>query len=146
MVTTTLDLPITVVPAFEVLMETSRRLIDEDLGLFNIAVIVVHMACEVVTERKFAQAFTTKNLQYLQGSVTDCLNGYSLANDRNRNLYVVMTGDEVHKAAFWSKFKESADRRNQIMHKGLSVDKAAAEESYHAAEKFIAPLLQSSSQ
>jgi len=57
MVTTTLDLPITVVPAFEVLMETSRRLIDEDLGLFNIAVIVVHMAYEVVTERKFAQAF-----------------------------------------------------------------------------------------
>jgi hypothetical protein len=38
-------------------METSRRLIDEDLGLFNIAVIVVHMAYEVVTERKFAQAF-----------------------------------------------------------------------------------------
>lgn len=146
MVTTTLDLPITVVPAFEVLMETSRRFVDEDLGLFNIAVIVVHMAYEVVTERKFAQAFTAKNLQYLQGSVTDCLNGYSLANDRNRNLYVAMTGDEVHKAAFWSKFKESADRRNQIMHKGLSVDKAAAEESYQAAEKFIAHLLQSSSQ
>lgn len=78
--------------------------------------------------------------------MTDCLNGYSLANDGNRDLYVAMTGDEVHKAAFWSKFKESADRRNQIMHKGLSVDKAAAEESYQAAEKFIAHLLQSSSQ
>jgi hypothetical protein len=56
----------------------------------------------------------------------------NLANERIRELYVALTGDEVHNAprGFWSKFKDSATRRNKIMHEGLTVDKAAADESY----------------
>jgi len=126
------------VPYHQSLMTEARRLIDE--GQFNLAVIVVHMACEIATEQKLSEAFTTKELQYLQEPVMDFLNGYNLAapHNKTRNLYVSLTGDEVHKCQFWSKFKKSATRRNQIIHKGARVDKAAAEESYKAADALLA--------
>jgi hypothetical protein len=118
-----------------VLMNVARSLIDQDQ--FTIAVVVAHMACEVATEQMLSQSFSTKGLEYLKDSVTEFLNGYSLLNNRNRKFYVALTGDEVHKAAFWSKFKESAKRRNKIMHEGLTVDKAEAEESYKAADDLL---------
>jgi hypothetical protein len=118
-----------------VLMNVARSLIDQNQ--FTIAVVVAHMACEVATEQMLSQSFSTKGLEYLKASVTDFLNGYSLYNKRNRKLYVALTGDEVHKATFWSKFKESARRRNNIMHEGLTVDKADAEESYKAADDLL---------
>jgi hypothetical protein len=118
-----------------VLMNVARSLIDQNQ--FSIAVVVAHMACEVATEQRLSEAFTTKGLQYLKDSVIEFLNGYSLANDRIRKLYVTLTGDEVHNAGLWSKFKESATRRNKIMHEGLTVDKAAAEESYKATNDLL---------
>src|ERR1700730_12094948 len=96
-----------------VLVNVARSLIDQ--GQFSIAVVVAHMASEVATEQRLSQSFTTKGLKYLQEPVTDFFNGYSLHNNRNRNLYVALTSDEVHKAAFRQKFKESATRRNKIM-------------------------------
>lgn len=117
------------------LMSVARNLIDQ--GQSSIAVVVAHMACEVATEEKLSEAFTVKGLQYLQEPVMGFLNGYNLAHDKIRDLYVSLTGDEVHKAGFWSKFKESATRRNKIMHAGLTIDKAAAEESYKAADNLL---------
>jgi hypothetical protein len=117
------------------LLSVARSLIDQ--GQPSIAVVVAHMACEVATERKLSEAFSAKGLQYLEESVTDLLNGYNLSNEKNRKLYVSLTGDEVHKAGFWSKFKESATRRNKIIHEGLNVDTAAAEDSYQAADNLL---------
>jgi hypothetical protein len=48
------------------------------------------------------RTFTTKGLDYLKESVIALLNGSNLANDRIRKLYVALSGDEVHKTAFWS--------------------------------------------
>jgi hypothetical protein len=118
-----------------ILMNLARSLIDE--GQFSIAVVVVHMACEVATEQKLSEAFRTRGINYLQDPVTDLINGYNLGNDRIRNLYVALTGDEVHKAVFWLKFKESTSRRNKIAHEGLTVDKAAADDSYKASDDLL---------
>jgi hypothetical protein len=127
---------LTAVPYHQSLMTEARRLIDD--GQFNLAVIVVHMACEIATEQKLSEAFTTKGFLELQEQVMAFLNGYNLAaNNKIRKLYVSLTSDEVHKCQFWSKFKKSATRRNQIIHKGVRVDKAAAEESYQAADALL---------
>jgi hypothetical protein len=117
------------------LLSVARSLIDQ--GEPSIAVVVAHMACEVATERKLSEAFSAKGLQYIEESVTDFLNGYNLANDKNRKLYVSLTGDEVHNSSFWARFKESATRRNKIIHEALTVDKAAAEDSYQAADQLL---------
>jgi len=118
------------------LLSLARVLIDEDRS--SIAVIVAHMACEIATERSLSEAFVTKGLQYLEASVD--LNGYNLANDRVRKLYTALTGDEVQTAAFWQKFKDSAQRRNNIIHGGTIVGKTEAEESYKAAIDLVAYL------
>src|SRR5262249_41237884 len=120
------------------LLSVARTLIDE--GRFSIAVIVAHMACEIATERSLAEAFAIKELQYLEASVDDLINGYNLANDRIRKLYTALTGDEVQTAAFWQNFKESAQRRNKIIHGGTIVGKTEAEEAYEAATAFVAHL------
>jgi hypothetical protein len=117
------------------LMTVARNLIDQ--GQCSIAVVVAHMVCEVATEEKLSEAFTSKGLQYLKESVMAFVNGYNLATERIRNLYVALTGDEVHKRVFWSQFKDSAERRNHIMHKGLSIDKPAAEKSYKAVDDLL---------
>jgi hypothetical protein len=119
------------------LLSLARTLIDE--GRFDIAVIVAHMACEIATERSMSEAFVTKG-QYLETSVDELLNGYNLANDRVRKLYTALAGDEVHTEAFWQKFKDSARRRNNIIHGGTLVGKAEAEESYKATAALVAHL------
>ena len=110
-------------------------------GQFNIAVVVAHMACEIATERCLSESFTQKGIQYLEAAVTDLLNGYNLANEKHRNLYTALTGDEVQKQPFWQDFKNSATRRNRIIHQGAIVGKAEAEESLKAASDLVSHLI-----
>jgi hypothetical protein len=110
----------------QMLLNLAQRLIDE--GQFSIAVVVAHMACEIATERS------------LEGSVTEVLNGYNLASDRIRKRYTELTGDKVQHAAFWGSFKRSANRRNNIIHQGVIVEKTEAEESHKAATDLVAHL------
>lgn len=107
---------------------------------FSIAVVVSHMACEIATERSLSESFIRRGVQYLEDPITEFLNSYSLSNDRIRKLYTALTGDHIEKQRFWQKFKESAKRRNQIVHQGLTVGKTEAEESFKAASDFVAHL------
>jgi hypothetical protein len=122
----------------ETLLSAARSLIDE--GQFSIAVVVAHMACEIATERSLSESFAKRGVQYLEQPVTDLLNGYNLATERIRKLYSALTGDEVQNAGFWQKFKESAKRRNRIVHAAAIVGKVEAEESYKAASDLVAHL------
>jgi hypothetical protein len=116
----------------------SKGLIDD--GQFEISVVVAHMAREVSTERALSAAFASKGLQYLEEPVLDFLNGYNLANDRNRNLYTALTADHIERQTFWPEFKESATRRNKIVHSSGRVSQADAERSYRAASAFVSHL------
>jgi hypothetical protein len=120
------------------LLSLARTLINE--GRYSIAVIVAHMACEIATERSLSAAFATRGLQYLEAPVDELLNGYNLANERIRKLYIALTGDEVETESFWQRFKESARRRNSIIHSGAIVGRAEAKESYKAAADLVAHL------
>jgi hypothetical protein len=128
----------TVVTYPEPLLRTARTLIDT--GDFSTGVVVAHMACDISTERALSRAFSAKSLASLEEAVEDLLPGYNLANDRVRNLYNALTGDEVQKQPFWQAFKESATRRNRIVHSGRIVNKADAEASYKAACDVVAYL------
>jgi hypothetical protein len=130
------DLTVTTYP--QALLEEARSLLDR--GKFGIAVVVAHIACEVAVERSFTDAFAARNLQDLEESVTKFFSGYSLANDRLRPLYTALTGDEVHKQAFWSGFVESARQRNKIVHQGRAATRLEAEKSVSATEALVAHL------
>ena len=120
------------------LLTIGRSLIDQ--GEPSIAVVVAHMACEVATERRLSEAFVTKGVQYLKDAVTGSFSGYSLRNNRIRGLYIALTGDKVQLTPFWSKFKNSAKRRNRIIHEGHTVGATEAEESYKAASDLLTHL------
>jgi hypothetical protein len=120
------------------LLRLARRLIDE--GEFNIAVVAAHMACEIATEGSLSGAFLTRGIPDLEDPVMEFVNGHNLATPRIRELYTALTGDEVQKAVFWQKFKESAARRNNIIHAGAHAGKAEAEESYKAANDLVTHL------
>jgi hypothetical protein len=120
------------------LLALARKLIDDDE--FAIAVVVAHIACEIAAERSLSEAFVAKGIPYLEDAVTEFLNGYNLANDKIRKLYTALTGVEVEKTTFWPQFKESASRRNKIVHSTITVTKPEAEESYSAAKSLVAHL------
>jgi hypothetical protein len=120
------------------LLSLAQRLIGE--GEFSIAVVVAHMACEVATERSLTEAFVKAGLPHLEDAVSEFLNGYNLGTPRIRKLYTALTRDEVQNAPFWEEFKNSADRRNMVVHSTYTVTQAEAEASYKATKDLVAHL------
>lgn len=98
------------------------------------------MACEVSVERALTAAFAAKRIEYLEDPVREFLNGYNLANGRNRKLYKALTDDHIEKQSFWQAFKESATRRNGLVHGGSNVSREEAESSFLAASAFVSYL------
>jgi hypothetical protein len=117
------------------LMNLARRLIDEHRP--SLAVIVVHMACEIATDRSISDAFDARGAQDLKDWVVLRL-GYNLANKNVRRLYTALTGDRVaDHVTSWSKFKSSAKLRNDIIHKGRIATEGEAEASYKAGSDLL---------
>jgi hypothetical protein len=115
----------------------ARFLLDgNDDKLCGTATILAHVACEVAIERSLSDSFARKGIQSLEESVADALNGYNIANVRN--LYASLTGDEIQAQPFWGGFIRSAKRRDNIVRKGLIVGRSDAEESFKAANDFLA--------
>jgi hypothetical protein len=123
----------------QILLSMARFLLDRnDDKLCGIATILAHVACEVEIERSLSDSFALKGIQSLEESVADVLNGYNLANDKVRNLYASLTGDEIQAQPFWGNFIRSGKRRDNIIRKGLIVSRSDAEESFKAANDFLA--------
>jgi hypothetical protein len=126
-------------PYSETLLATAADLIRTNQ--FSIAIVVVHMACEIATEKSISKAFADKKLTYLEGPIDDLLSGYNLANPRIQNLYNTLMSRTIEKEPFWQAFKESANRRNKIVHGGLIATEIQAKDS-HAAGTAVVAFLQ----
>ncbi len=125
----------------QTLLGTARNLIDNQTNLYGIAIIVLHIACEIATDRALSDSFAKRGIQDLEDPVCKLFRGYNLNNDNIRNLYTALTGDDIQIQPFWQKFKKSAELRNDIIHKGWNVtDKIEVEESYDAVKAFLAHL------
>jgi hypothetical protein len=113
--------------------------IAEELSPENpgIAIVVAHMACEIAVARALSRAFLSRGLTDLEESVLNFWNGYNLATERHRKLYVALTGDNVQAQPFWQGFCDSARLRNRIMHGGHIATPAEAERSLAAIKAFI---------
>lgn len=109
-------------------------------GEFGTAVLVAHVACEIATDRAFTKALAAKGLGYLEEPIGAYFSGTLLTQDRNRDLFNALTGDEIQKKPFWDRIRRSVTRRNGIAQKGVIVSKPDAEESLTAATEFVAYL------
>lgn len=129
---------LTVIRYEDTLLTKAQELIAT--GDFSIAVVIAHMACEISAERAISQAFAAKGIGYLEESVLAFLSGYSLANERIRDLYNAVTGNQIHKQPFWDTFKASAKRRNDAVHGGKAITQSEADASLKAARDLVAYL------
>jgi hypothetical protein len=91
-----------------------------------VAIVVAFMACEIATELVISVAFKARSIEDLEEAVTNFMNGNSLTNDRNRKLYVALTGDAVHEQPFWADLKECASWRNSSVHSGARISREQA--------------------
>ena len=119
-------------------LDLTQTLINEKK--FEMAVVAAHMACEIAAERAVSRAFAKKSIKYLEKPILAYVSGYNLGNKRLRKLYNALTGNQIQDQPFWRAFKESAERRNQAVHKGGITTKAEAEDSYRAASDLVAYL------
>jgi hypothetical protein len=125
----------------QILLRIARYLLGRnDDKLYGLATIMAHLACEVAVERSMSDALAGKGIRSLEEPLADALNGYSLSNDKVRNIYTSLTGDEIQERPFWGGFVRSAKRRDNIIRKGLLVGRTDAEESIRAASDFLAHL------
>lgn len=122
------------------LLSIARSLIDQ--GHFNIAIVTLHMACEVAAERAFDAAYAAKKLEPLGEAIDGLMNGHSLANEKHRKLYNTLTGTELENQSFWPQFKSASEKRNSIVHKGGHANKIEAEAALKAAKELITFLKQ----
>ena len=113
-----------------------------DRGEYSISIVVSHIACEVATDRAFAQAFRAKKIEYLENAIEKLLPGNNLGNENVRRIYTAMTGDEIQNQPFWRRFKDSAARRNKVSHNSMIYEKSDAEASLVVAKEFVAHLNQ----
>jgi hypothetical protein len=122
------------------LLTIARSLIDK--GLFNIAIVTSHMACEVAAERAFDAAYAGKNLVALGEAVDAYMNGHSLGNCRHQMLYNALTGTQLENEPFWSNFKTASKKRNAIIHDCAQANETEAKTALRAATDLIAHLKQ----
>jgi hypothetical protein len=87
---------------YELLLQLAGTLRDDKL--YPISIVVVHMACEACTELALSRAFNSRGVSDLEHAITKFMNGYNLANPRNRDLYNALTGRTIQNQPFWNQF------------------------------------------
>jgi hypothetical protein len=73
------------------------------------------------------------------------MSGYNLGNSRVRNLYNVVTADQIEGQSFWPAFKRAAALRHNVVHQGTIATKADAEAAVGTARALVAHLNQKTS-
>jgi hypothetical protein len=70
----------------------------------------------------------------LEDPVSDLFSSYNLGNERVRKVYTALTGDLVGNAlpSWWQAFKDSVQRRNDIVHEGKRPSQNEAVASFNA--------------
>ena len=115
------------------LLQEAGELLTHDRK-FGLAIVVAHTACEVAAQRAFSRAFASRNVSDLEDAVSDLFSSYNLGNERVRKVYAALTGDLVGNAlpSWWQPFKDSVQRRNDIVHEGKRPSQEEALESLNA--------------
>jgi hypothetical protein len=103
----------------------------------GLAIVVAHTACEVATQRAFARAFVHRGISDIEDAVDDLFASYNLASQKVQQFYTALTGDAVQREPWWSDFKDSSKRRNDIVHEGRKATDAEAATSLSVCDTFV---------
>ena len=125
-------------PYHEALLHAAKT--NLDAHQHAIALVIAHMACEVLTEQAISAAFKARGVEWLDDAVTDGLPSRNLGNDRVLAVYVALTNDPIQTATFWQKFKETSALRNKAVHHGRRITADEGRIACEAAEAMVTHL------
>ena len=121
------------------MIQTAERMHGKkDYGL---AIIAAHIGCEIAATRVFSTALQAQNIDYLDEPLSDFLNGFNLASDRNLPLFNAVTKLGIQKQPFWADFKASSKIRNDLVHTIRVATETESRSSLDAATGFVKFLL-----
>jgi hypothetical protein len=128
---------------YVVLLNTAKQLHTQ--GYHEAAIVTAQTASEVCTELVLTDALRAKSSEELADVIGQMIRNYSLDTARVRGLYVAVTGDRIQSETFWQSFKEHANRRHKIVHRGRQASAQEADDSTRAVESVIQHLLENRS-
>jgi hypothetical protein len=133
------SIPVVSPPRHVELERRAQQLLEQ--GSYEYAVVAAQTACEVmafeaITELLKAEGEATPlhfAKRWFSANRT-----FALKEDKQRDLWNVLAGDEIQKAPWWSAYQEHLVRRHGIIHRGTVPTKSEAEHSIQAASDFRA--------
>lgn len=105
--------------------------------LYSMAVVICHVACEIATDRALEAAFGQLGNKALEVAVRKRIRSNRMGRREVHRLYNALTGRNIENESFWSKYKESIDRRDSIAHEGALVSREEAKETHAAATQLV---------
>jgi hypothetical protein len=119
-----------------------ERLLDEaashiDHQRYELAVVRAQTACEVYA-RLALDRVARDVAERDQNRPSSLFRSVSLRARPDRALLRALTGHQIADEKWWTSYCEHVERRNEIVHAGISVTEREARESLEAAEAFIA--------
>src|ERR1017187_7030193 len=131
----TLEAAGVVIPYSRTLIVTARRLMAiGDSTLYGQAVIIAQTGSEVAVAKAIAQVFHGKDLSKFW---TEARIKSNLGNERDAKIYKAVTGDPLAGAPTVAERKKATELRNSAVHKGLRIEKAAAEEAIDVFSRIV---------
>jgi hypothetical protein len=137
MVTASDVLTVRISPLFEALLNSASGLLKG--RHYGAAVLVAQTAIEVCTERIIARALGPRAEAFHQEWLDKRTRPYILGStkDTAKEIYQLLTGDEITQAPFWYRLTEHVKRRHAVAHKGQSAGESEAAESLAVAWEAI---------
>src|SRR5207249_1489513 len=117
------------------LLGVARSLLDRHE--YRAAVVIAQTACEVLTAQVIGHLLTIRQAGYLEDWIQRRRWTFSLTNKVVCDLYETLSGDSIARSPLWERYKEHVERRNRVVHRGVSPAPAEGEDSYAVAVELI---------
>ena len=129
--------------AADQLLTQASELVGSEGADYRMAVILAHAACDLETEDALNTLIGLREIDDLRDALFDAMGApqISLHNDRVRGLYTALSEDNPTTAPWWSQWRDSIKRRNEVAHKGTEVTRAEAAASVEVARSYCEHVL-----
>ena len=121
----------------EQLLEIVKNLSTQ--GQHSFAIVLAHTACELAVEQVFNKLFEDRKLTDFREFIMPGRLSYNISANDIKERYNKLANDKIQsdKNAFWKPFKDSVERRKEIVHRGVMFKQEDAEKSLKAIKYLI---------
>ena len=106
-------------------------------GEYQYAVVLSQAACELRAEDAIVDLMRHRKCEYLSDAVLDLFVTTSFGDERLRNIFIALSGDDPAQATWWAAWKSARKLRHDVAHGGVQATADQATAAVDAAAAFI---------